>query len=361
MATRQQSTMRAAAARSRRGQRAGLLASVLLAILGFAVLCTSATRSAVAAATEVRFVQQYGLSYLSFMVMQEQKLVEQSLAKRGLSAVKVTWATLGGPSAMMEAVLAGQVDFIAPGAPTLATMWDKTVGTPREIRALSALNNMPEVLVSRNPRVRSIVDFTESDRIALPAIKVTAQAIILQMAAAKQWGEKNFEKLDHLTISRSHPDAVIAMYSANSEITAHFGIPPFYQQELRDSRFHQVLSSYDVMGGKHTNGLLLTSKAFYDANGPICEAVFEALETANAFIRANPPQAADLYLRLTKDKHNSTEDVQKMIEDPDIEFTKVPARVMQFVSFMHAQGRIKNRPASWKDLFFPIAHGLDGS
>ena len=166
--------------------------------------------------------------------MKHDQLVEKQLARHGLPGVKVTWTRLGGPSAMMEAVLSGQVDYIAPGAPTLATMWDKTVGTPGEIRALAALNSMPEVLLSRDPAVKSISDLTDKDKIALPAVKVTAQAIVLEMAAAKIWGKDQWERLDPLTVSLAHPDAVVAMLAGKSEITGHFTIPPFYELELKD-------------------------------------------------------------------------------------------------------------------------------
>jgi NitT/TauT family transport system substrate-binding protein len=36
--------------------------------------------------------------------------------------------------------------------------------------------------------VKTIADFSDKDRIALPAVTVSVQARILQMAAAKQWG-----------------------------------------------------------------------------------------------------------------------------------------------------------------------------
>jgi NitT/TauT family transport system substrate-binding protein len=31
------------------------------------------------------------------------------------------------------------------------------------------------------------------------------------------------------------------------------------------------------------------------------------------------------------------------------------------LEFLHAIGSVKNKPASWKDLFFEEAHGLPGS
>jgi len=50
-----------------------------------------------------------------------------------------------------------------------------------------------------------------------------------------------------------------------------------------------------------------------------------------------------------------------MVTDPDVEYTTTPVSVMAFVEFLHQVGRIKKRPTSWKDLFFPIVHGLPGS
>jgi len=47
--------------------------------------------------------------------------------------------------------------------------------------------------------------------------------------------------------------------------------------------------------------------------------------------------------------------------DPHVKFTTTPENVMKYVDFMHSIGSIKNRPASWKDMFFPEIHGAPGS
>ena len=143
----------------------------------------------------MRLSKQYGLPYLPFMVMENFQFLEKQAEKQGLT-LKVSWTTLSNASAMMEAILSGQMDFITPGVPTLATMWDKTVGTPNEIRALSAVQSMPYVLVTREPRIKSLRDFTDKDRIALPAVKLTGHAIALQMAVAKEFGREQYDKLD---------------------------------------------------------------------------------------------------------------------------------------------------------------------
>jgi NitT/TauT family transport system substrate-binding protein len=215
------------------------------------------------------------------------------------------------------------------------------------------------VLVTRNPNVKTIADFTEKDKIALPAVKLTGHALTLEMAAAKQWGFEKYDMLDAITITRSHPDAMAALLS-NSEITSHFASSPFYYFELKHPGIHKVLHSYDVVGGKHTNGTLLASKKFHDANPRISGAVLAAFEEANAFIKANPHQAAEIYKEAAKDKL-SVDELEKMIADPDVEYTTTPKNVMAFVEFMYKVGRIKKKPASWKDMFFPEAQAMNGS
>src|SRR5258708_1409656 len=212
---------------------------VRVAVAIFALLLTAPARAEV---SEVRLSKQYGLPYLPFMVMEHFGLLEKQAEKQGL-ALKVSWTTLSNSSAMMEAIISGQMDFIAPGLPTLATMGDKTVGTQNEIRALTAVQSMPYVLVTRDPNIKTIRDFTEYDRIALPAVKLTGHAIALQMAAAKEWGREHYDKLDPITVSLSHPDATAALLAGKSEITAHFATSPFYYIELANPALHRVLHS----------------------------------------------------------------------------------------------------------------------
>ena len=316
--------------------------------------------AAQAEVTEVRMSKQFGLPYLPMIVIEAQKLIEKNAAAAGLGEVKTSWTQRAGQAAELDALLAGQADFIGPGVPTLATIWDKTVGTPQEARALIAMQSMPYVQVTRNPNVKTIADFTDRDKIALPAVKLTGHAIALEMEAAKIWGFEHYDKLDSITITRSHADAAAALMSGISEINSHFASSPFYYYELATSGIHQVLKSYDAVGGRHTNGVLVATKKFHDANPKICGVVVAAFNEANAFIKAHPREAAQIYLTTTKDK-NSVDALEKMVADPDVDYTTTPANVMKFVDFMHKVGRIKKKPASWKDMFFPEAYGLNGS
>jgi NitT/TauT family transport system substrate-binding protein len=321
-----------------------------------AVLVAGAAQAEV---SKVRVSRQYGLPYLPMIVIENQHLLEKNAKAAGID-VETEWTQRAGPAADLDALLAGQADFVGPGVPTLATIWDKTAGTPQEARALIAMQSMPYVLVTRNPDVKTIADFTDKDKIALPAVKLTGHAIALEMEAAKIWGRDHYDKLDSITISRSHADAAAALMSGKSEIDSHFASAPFYYYELATPGIHQVLKSYDTLGSKHTNGVLLTTKKFHDANPKICAAMVASFEEADAFIKAHPREAAQIYLTVTRDK-NPLDALEKMVTDPDVDYTTTPVSVMKIVDFMHEVGRIKKKPASWKEMFFPEAYGLNGS
>jgi NitT/TauT family transport system substrate-binding protein len=325
-----------------------------------ALMMAALTTGAQAEVNKVRLSRQFGFGYLPMIVIEAQQLIEKNAKAAGLGNVETEWTQRAGPAADLDALLAGQADFIGPGVPTLATIWDKTVGTPQEVRALIAMQSMPYVLVTRNPNVKTIADFTDKDKIALPAVKLTGHAIALEMEAAKIWGPEHYDKLDSITITRSHGDAAAAVIAGGSEINSHFASAPFYYYELATPGIHQVLKSYDALGSRHTNGVLVTSKKFHDANPKICGVVVAAFEEANTFIKAHPREAAQIYLTATRDK-NPLDALEKMVADPDVDYTTTPVSVMKIVEFMHRVGRIKKMPASWKDMFFPEAYGLNGS
>lgn len=309
----------------------------------------------------VRISKQYGLGYMSMMVMEHEHLVEKHAAKHGLPSLKTEWSVLGGPGPQIDAMLAGQVGFIGPGSTTLATLWDKTAGTPREVRALSALQCMPFMLMTVNPALKSITDLTDKDRIALPGVKLTGHALTLEMAAAHQWGFDAYDRLDSLTLTLAHPDAMAAMLGGKSGIDCHMASSPFYYYEQDAPNVHRVLKSYDVTGGQHTNGVMLATKTYHDANPSICAAVLAAQQEANDFIQANPAQAAEIYLALTGDKQATPKQMAGWVADPDVLYTTVPKKVMEFAAFMHRVGRLKRQPDSWKDMFFPESQDVAGS
>ena len=326
-----------------------------IALAAIALLAAASVRAEM---SEINVAQQYGIGYLPLMIMEDQKLIEKQAKAAGVD-VKVSWAKFAGGNVMNDALLSNSLQFASGGVGPMVTMWARTKGN-LDVKAVGAINSMPIYLNTRNPNVKSLKDFTEKDKIALPAVKVSIQAVTLQMAAEKVFGEGQQNKLDPLTVSMSHPDGQVAMFSPASEITAHFSAPPFQYQQLEKPGIHTVINSYEVLGGPGTFNLVWTTSKFRSENPKLYEAFVKALDESMTIINGNKRAAAETYLRLSKDK-DKVEDILAMLNDPSIFFTTTPQNVMKYVNFMNKIGSIKVKPESWKDLFFPNAHTLRGS
>lgn len=305
----------------------------------------------------LRIAQQYGISYLPLTVIKERGLLEKHAANAGLDGLKVQWLQISGASAMNEALISGNLDFATAGIAPMILTWDKTRGSVGFI-GVAALGSMPNVLTTSNPNVKSLRDFTEQDRIALPSVKVGFQPIVLQMAAEKEFGQ--YDKLDHLTVSLPHPDATTAILSGGTGITAHFTSPPFVQQQLASGKVHAVLNSYDVLGGEHTFNVVYATGKFVAANPRTIAAFVAALDEANEWISANPAEAAKLYITAENSKL-APDFVEAIIRDKQVRFTSVPEKAQAFADFQARVGLIKIRPNSWKDMFQSGIHDRPGS
>ena len=325
----------------------------------FALLAILFAAKASAETNEIRCAQQYGTSYLALMIMQDQKLVEKHAKQAGLGDVKVTWAKLGGPGAMNDALLSGGLDFGTGGVPSLITLWAKTQGTPMEVRGVGALNDMPNELMTSNPKVKTLKDFGPGDKIAVTTVKISTQALLLQMAAAKEFGEKQYDKLDPLTVSMAHPDAAAALLSGSGSITAHFASPPFLYQE-RAKGLRSVISSYDILGGPATFNVVWSTRKFHDQNPKAYQAFVAAFQEATDQINKDKKAAAETYKRMSGTSE-SIGDLVKQLDDPKVKFTLEPHRLNVTADFMNKVGRISKKPSSWKDLFFENVHSLAGS
>src|SRR6201746_2622437 len=145
---------------------------VLAGLLAFA--------PAQAEVAEIRFAQQFSMGYLQFDVMKHQDLLKKHLAALGQPDVKVTWVTFSGPDMMNDALLSNSIDIASGGMPGLLTIWAKTRGTAQAVRGAAATAQQPVLLNPRHPAVRTVRHLTDKDRIAMPAVKVSAQAVLLE-------------------------------------------------------------------------------------------------------------------------------------------------------------------------------------
>jgi len=308
---------------------------------------------------ELRIAWQFGVSYLPLMVIKNKALIEKHAQAAGVAPLKVTWATFSSGADMNTALLADQLDLASGGIGPVLNIWARTQGN-YNVKGVASLGSLPLYLNTNNPAVKSVADFSGKDKIALPAVKVSIQAVLLQMAAAQVFGETNYSVLDSLTVSMSHPQATAALLSGGTEITANFSAAPFQNQQLQDPKVRRVLSSYDVTGGPSTLNSLYASAKFREQNPKVYGAVLAALREAMTIINRDKQAAARIYLEEEKSKL-SPEFVLQVISDPAVQFTVAPQGFMKFAEFMVKTGALKTKPASWKDVFFPEVHGENGS
>ncbi len=317
-----------------------------------ATLALSLAFAAPAAQAEgrIRIAEQFGVVYLLLNVAQDQQLIEKQGKKFGVD-ITVERLQLSGGSAVNDALLSGAIDIAGAGVGPLLTIWDRTSGR-QNVKGVASLGSFPYYLVSTNPRVKSITDLTEKDRIALPAVTVSVQSRILQYAAAKQWGDKEFARLDKYTQTLPHPDAAAAVIAGGTEINGHFGNPPFQEQELAGNpHAHIVLNSYDVLGGPSSATVLYATEKFRNENPKTYRAFTAALAEAAQYVAKNPEGAADTYLRVSKSKVDR-ELLLKIIKNPQVNFSVAPQNTYGLAQFLYRVGAIKKQPASWRDYFF---------
>lgn len=333
-------------------------------MFGWKRICVAAlfglsATTARAEVAEITVAQQYGVSFLPLMVMERGGMVEKQAKAAGLADLKVNWAKVAGPSVMNDGLISGSINFAAQGAPSLITLWDRTRGNVG-VKGVAAMTTYPLYLVSRNPAVKLVTDFTGADKIAVPSVKISTQAIMLQMAAAAAYGDKDHGRFDPLTISLSHPDALLALTNNTAGVNAHFTSSPFYEQEMKLPGAHLVTTNYEILGGPATAVVVTATTKFRDANPKAYRAFFDGLSEAIETINRDKRAAARLYLDVAKDTKNSVDDILQMIADKDYAYTLQPQKVFKTAAFMARVGTIKQMPASVEDLFFPEIAGLKG-
>ncbi len=323
-----------------------------------AVLLASASLAGTARAevNEIRITRQPGIIYLAVIVMQQSGLVEKHAQEFGVPELKASYSVFGGGGAATDALLSGNVDVVTTGISNLLLLWDRTKGNVKGYGASSAT---PMWLLSNNPKVKTLSDLTAADRIAVPTVKISSQAILLQMAARKLYGDAGFEHFDAMEVTLGHPDAAVALTNGGG-LTGHFSGSPFQEAESKAAGMHVVTTSTEIMGGPISNAVYFGLQKFHDANPGVVKAFLAAAREAAVFIAAHPREACEMYVAATGDKA-SLNDLVAIITRPDSFYDLTPVGTFAAASHMADIKVLKTRPASWKDYFFSDAQGLAGN
>ncbi|WP_371421108.1 ABC transporter substrate-binding protein [Tardiphaga sp.] len=309
--------------------------------------------------TEISLSRQPGIFYMPTHIIEKQKLIEKHAAALGLPGITTKWITFSGGGAQTDALLAGGVDILNTGTGNLLLLWDRTRGGVKGIVATSA---QPMTLISRDAHIKSIKDFGPGDKIAVPTVKISTQAIVLQIAASEAFGADQWSKLDANTVQLGHPDAYAALSNTQHEVRSHFSIPPFTFLEMKNvPGAHVVLNSPDVMGGPLSQSQFFTATKFADANPKVIQAVRDAAKEAQDLIMNDTRAAVEIYKEVTGDK-TPTDDILGWLKEPGMmEYNLAPQGTMKFATHLFKTGTLKTQPKAWTDYYLPASADLKGN
>ena len=339
-----------------RASRTGSRVRGWLGGLGIALAAFLAVAPAHADDAKVRISRQPGFVYLPAVLAEQRKLIEKHAKAAGLGDVTVEWVNLTSGAAGNDGLLSGNLDIVDSGSTNMLLINDRTRG---DVKGLCGVGSTPMLLLTRNPDVKTLADFSGKDKIALPSVKVSSQAVLLQIAAKKAFGPEGATRLDPLTVQLGHPDAVAALASPHNEINSHFSLPPFQQRELQNPAIRKVLNSYELVGEPVSNATLFARTAWYTRNPKLAAAICSAIDEATATITSDPLQAAKEYVAATNDK-TPPETLVEIMKEPGTVFSTTPYGIMLQARHFYEMKTIRTEPKDWKDYFFPIAHGLPG-
>lgn len=315
--------------------------------LALGVALSLSSISAHAEMSEVRVATQIGLPYLPLIVMQHDKLWEKKAKEAGLE-LTATYAQLGGGGPLNDALLSDSIQVASAGVAPLLVLWDRTQSNYK-VKALSAINASPMDILTNNPKIKSVKDFGPDDRIAVASVKVSINAIVLQMAAEQATGK--WDALENIQVAMAHPEAFSALTTHSGGITGYVANSPFQDRALKMPGISKVVDSFEVQGGPASLSLIYAKSSFVTQNPKLTAAFIAAQREAVASIKADPKGAIEKYVAVTGDKTDPAI-LQGLITSPQWNFDLEPKGTMKVANFIVKTGLLKHKPASWKDYFF---------
>src|ERR1700730_892383 len=184
--------------------------SLFVLFILFASGCGGATTAGSSSSAPSSFTIAYqpGLSSVVLIMLKQQKILEKQFPQ-----TNIQWKVLNSGAAVREAVVANQAQLGSLGLPPYLVGWDRGF----DWKVLSATSRADSWIVAKDPRIKSLKDFTPNDKIGVVAPD-SQQAILLRKAAQQQLGDAH--ALDRNIISISSADGEQALLSG--QIAAHF-------------------------------------------------------------------------------------------------------------------------------------------
>ena len=331
-----------------------------MAALAASVLCMLGS-AAEAETNQVRIASTFGLAQLPGRIAYEMKFIEKRAKEAGLD-VTVSFQAVASGVVVSELLLSNNADIGVGGNVPLFNLWDKTNGA-QKVRGIMAFSLANMFLLSSDPRIKTIRDFTDNDRIAMTDVKSTTYSMFLQMAVAKEYGWDNRAKYDNISVAMSNNDAMTSLLSGKMEVKSHMTILPHSSMELASGKAHVVMSSRDLLSVPYTTVVSFATERFRKDNPKVYDAVVKGLLDAIEYINTNTKEAADIYMK-REPFLGTPEDLLKMMKGEtadELSFTPVPNSTKFFMDFMFKSGTLRKTPDSWKDVWFENVWNMNGS
>jgi NitT/TauT family transport system substrate-binding protein len=332
------------------------------ALLFAATAILAGTFGVRAETTQVRIASTYGLAQLPGRLAFEQHFIEKQAKRMGLPDLQVSFQAVSSGIVVSDLLLSRNADVGVGGNVPLFSLWDKTSGA-QKIRGIMSFSRANMFLLTVDPRIKSIRDYTDTDRIAMTDVRSTTYSIILQMAAAKEYGWDQRTKFDQITVGMGNNEALAAMLSGRTEVKSHMTILPHSTMELNSGKVHIVLNSKDLFGEPYTTVAAFAMERFKQDNPKTYAAIVAGLQEAIDFINTNPSEAAKIFVQ-KEPFTGSFDELVKMTQGKtadELSFTSTPNTTKLFTDFMYKSGSLRNLPASWKDLWLDNAWDSTGS
>lgn len=342
-----------------RGLRSALIAvSAAVLVTAVALSVSAQARSKLqrgpAQPAEIKIGVGHGIGFLPLYIAQDLKLLEKHAKAAGImSRVAIERYSTAAP--LQQAMAKGEVAAGAYGLSTFLMARD----TPKEMVAISGLTTLPLVLLTARPNIKSLSDLKSNDRIAVPMLTAPQTAYLRMQADKSAFGAWN--RLRQQIVVMPHQDALDAMTSARDNIAAYFSSPPFTQLALREPKVRALLSSDDTMGGKTSFLVVAASRDTMKAQPKLAEILSKAIDEASAIIRNDPRRAAVMWLKYEPSNKLNASAVEAILRDLKDDFGSGIFGIEAMASFMNSNGRLKNAPASWKDVVAPVLASGPGS
>ncbi|SEI21989.1 ABC transporter substrate-binding protein [Pseudomonas asplenii] len=322
--------------------------------LSLALSVFSLSTAVQAEQAKVTLAIQYGYAYLPVTVADKLGLFQRQAQAHGQPETTFEIKRISGAPAINDALISGNVDIGGYGLSGTLIAWEKTRKS-LDVRALCGLVAGDNGFFVNDPAIRSLADFKPDDKIAVSSPS-GQQALLLQMAAEREFGPDQIHRLDRLMVSLPHPDATSSLIN-KAGIKGYIGPNPYRYQLAQDPRVSKLYDFSSALNLRMTSGVLTSTGRFVKNNPQLSAAVVAAIDEANAYIRREPRKAAELFLS-SEPSSLSVEQIEDMLRQVDGEWSVKPAGVMVLADFMVRSGALKKAPDDWREVFFaPVANG----